>query len=39
MRAALIYAHAADDSDRVIADRLDEMFATDAAPARYLRAL
>lgn len=39
MRAALIYAHAADDSDRVIADRLDEMFAADAAPARYLRAL
>ncbi|MFE5408769.1 tyrosine-type recombinase/integrase [Microbacterium sp. NPDC056569] len=39
MRAALIYAHAADDSDRVLADRLDEMFAASAAPARRLKAL
>lgn len=40
MRAALIYAHAADDSDRVIAERLDEMFSADARPpARTLRAL
>ena len=37
MRAALIYAHAADDSDRVLADRLDAMFAP-AAPPR-LRAV
>jgi integrase len=26
MRAAQIYAHAADDSDRVLADRLDAMY-------------
>lgn len=39
MRAAMIYAHAADDSDRILADRLDEMFAATATPARHLRAI
>lgn len=39
MRAALIYAHASDDSDRVLADRLDAMFAAEAAPTRHLRAV
>lgn len=38
MRAAQTYAHAADDSDRVLADRLDALFA-DAADAPKLRAL
>ena len=39
MRAALIYAHASEDSDRVLADRLDAMFSADAAPPRHLRAV
>lgn len=39
MRAALIYAHAADDSDRVLADRLDAMYASPASPAPRLRAV
>lgn len=39
MRAALIYAHAADDSDRTIADRLDAMFSEDRGASRHLRAL
>ncbi|WP_404433134.1 tyrosine-type recombinase/integrase [Microbacterium lacus] len=40
MRAALIYAHAADDSDRVLADRLDAMFADQAvSPRPRLRAV
>ncbi|MDR5699852.1 tyrosine-type recombinase/integrase [Agromyces aerolatus] len=34
MRAAMIYAHAADDSDRVLADRLDAMYAGTTAPPR-----
>lgn len=38
MRAAMIYAHAADDSDRLIAQRLDAMFAPAAAATR-LRAI
>lgn len=39
MRAALIYAHAADDSDRTIADRLDAMFSATAGAAPRLRAV
>lgn len=39
MRAALIYAHAADDSDRTIADRLDAMFSADAHAPSHLRAV
>lgn len=38
MRAALIYAHAADDSDRVLATRLDDLYAGTVAPPR-LRAV
>lgn len=38
MRAAQTYAHAADDSDRVLAERLDTLYA-DAATAPKLRAL
>ena len=34
MRAAQIYAHAADDSDRVLADRLDAMYAGAASAPR-----
>lgn len=38
MRAAQTYAHAADDSDRVLADRLDALYA-DASAAPRLRAI
>lgn len=38
MRAAQTYAHAADDSDRVLADRLDAMFSGESS-ARHLRAV
>ncbi len=39
MRAAAIYAHAADDSDRVLAERLDAMFSTASTGAPKLRAV
>jgi integrase len=39
MRAAQIYAHAVDDSDRLLAARLDELFAPEATSASRLRAL
>lgn len=38
MRAAQTYAHAADDSDRIIAARLDELFAAESSAPR-LRAV
>jgi integrase len=39
MRAAMIYAHTADDSDRVLADRLNDMYADAATGAPRLRAV
>jgi integrase len=39
MRAAMIYAHTVDDSDRVIAERLDAMFSGDSAGQPRLRAV
>ncbi|WP_206448165.1 tyrosine-type recombinase/integrase [Agrococcus sp. KRD186] len=38
MRAALIYAHAADDSDRILAERLDALYAAESTAPR-LRAV
>lgn len=39
MRAASIYAHMTDDSDQVLAERLNAMFDTDQPTSRHLRAL
>ncbi|MFF8186760.1 tyrosine-type recombinase/integrase [Microbacterium sp. NPDC016588] len=39
MRAAQLYAHAADDSDRVLAERLDAMYSSETVDGARLRAI